>query len=271
MTTTGGRPGVPGQSFIQPGQLVEGASPDVDLAQGEFGVRQELTPRSELEISGGPFSLDYLQSNEGLNTLRDRSAGSARIRAHPSLTPIDHLNVSLSANSTDLSNAVGGTFEVQDPTTPTPSTSTPARPERPAEPRGGLDANWTELWSTTIAIGVRRLHTRTTNALRPLTRISSHRRGVVPFVDFVPEYFSDTGPGVIGQLSLRRVLPRGEVALSYQRETRTTSSLFASNVNVDTVGLAWVHRLDVAPHVLDARKLGAQRVREQQHPVLPGD
>src|SRR5262249_31722283 len=45
----------------------------------------------------------------------------------------------------------------------------------------------------------------------------------------------------------RRILPRGELGLSYSRETRTTSSLFASNVNVDSVALGFVHRL--APRV----------------------
>ena len=63
---------------------------------------------------------------------------------------------------------------------------------------------------------------------------------MVPFTDFVPVDFDDTGPGVVGEISVTRVLPRGQFALSYSRETRTTSSLFASDVNVDTYSLGWV-------------------------------
>ena len=108
----------------------------------------------------------------------------------------------------------------------------------------GWTRSWSELWSTTVEVGGRRLHTRTSDALRPLTRVGvSPQFGVVPFTDFVPVGFQDTGPGVVGELSITRLLPRGTVALSYTRETRTTSSLFASNVNVDTVALGWIHRL----------------------------
>lgn len=69
----------------------------------------------------------------------------------------------------------------------------------------------------------------------------------MPFVDFVPADFSDTGPGVVGELSIQRLLPRGTAGLSYTRETRTSSSLFASDVNVDTFALAYIHHL--APRV----------------------
>ena len=245
VTTTPGQGGVPGQSIIQPGELIEGATPDVDLAQGVFGVRQELSPRTELEVSGGPFSLDYLEDNQGLNSLRDRSGWFGGVTATHLLTPIDHMTLSLSANSTDLSDAVGGTFFVADPGDPhTVNINTGETRSDLQSLSLGWTRNWTELWSTNIAVGGRRLHTRTVNALRPLTRISLTSAGVVPFVDFVPVDFSDTGPGVIGEISIRRVLPRGEVALSYSRETRTTSSLFASDVDVDTVTLGWVHRLN---------------------------
>jgi hypothetical protein len=245
VTTTGGTGGVPGETIVQPGQLIEGAAPDLDVAQGVAGVRQQLTPRTKLELSGGPFSINYLnQNNAGFNSFRDRSGWFGDLTLTHTLTPLDQLTASLSANSTDLSNIVGATVPVNDPFDPhTVGLNTGDTTSDLQSLTFGWTRNWTELWSTTIAIGGRRLHTRTTNALRPLTRLAFTSGGVDPFVDYVPEEFSDTGPGVVGEFSLKRTLPRGEVALSYSRETRTTSSLFASDVNVDTVTFGWVHRL----------------------------
>src|SRR5262249_27968704 len=61
---TGGS-GTPNTPVIVPGQLIEGSVPNVDLGQGEFGGRYQLTPRSKLQLSGGPFSVNYLASSVG--------------------------------------------------------------------------------------------------------------------------------------------------------------------------------------------------------------
>ena len=245
VTTTPGQPGVPGETIVQPGELIEGANPALNLAQGVFGVRQQLTPRTDLQVSGGPFSIDYLQDNQGLNSLRDRWGWFGGATLSHVLTPIDQLSFSLNANATDLSDTVGAIVPVNDPRDfHTAELNT-------GETRSDLQSlsiswtrSWTELWRTSVAVGGRRLHTETIDAMRPLTRVAVTSGGVVPFVDFVPEDFSDTGPGVIGELSIERILPRGNVSLSYSRETRTTSSLFASDVNVDSVSLSWVLRLN---------------------------
>jgi hypothetical protein len=245
VTIPGEAPGVPGETVITPGELIEGATPDVNLAQGTFGLRQQLTPRLQLELSGGPFSIDYLGANQGVNGLRDRSGWSAGGTFDYTLTPIDRVSLDLRGNSTDFSDAFSQqAFFVDDPANPhsIAINTGKTRSDQQSLTLGWL-RTWSELWSTTIAVGGRRLYTRTTDALRPLTRVGVSQFGVVSFTDFVPEEFSDTGPGVVGEFTLKRLLPRGEAALSYSRETRTTSSLFASNVNVDTVSLGWVHRL----------------------------
>jgi hypothetical protein len=244
VTTPGSGP-VPGEAVVQPGQLVEGASPDTDIGQGTFGVRQELTPRLELEVSGGPYSVDYLEDHNGLNQLRDRNGWYGGATFTYLLSPIDRTTLTMQGTGTDFSDAFGNPFLVNDPSDPhTVNINTGVTTSDQQSLTVGWTRSWSELWSTTIAVGGRRLHTRTTNALRPLTRVGINPQiGVVPFTDFIPVGFDDTGPGVVGEISVTRELPRGQFALSYSRETRTTSSLFASNVNVDTYSLGWVHRL----------------------------
>jgi hypothetical protein len=245
VVTPGAGSPVPGESIVEPGELIEGATPDVDLAQGTFGMRQDLTPRLQLVLSGGPFSIDYLEDHQGLNTLRDRSGWFGGATFQYALTPIDQMSLELQGNSTDFADAFSqNPFPVNDPTNPhSVNINTGETTSDQQSLTLGWTRSWSELWSTTVAVGGRRLHTRTTDALRPLTRVSVSQFGIVPFVDFVPVEFDDTGPGVVGELSVTRLLPRGQLALSYTRETRTTSSLFASDVNVDTVALGWIHRL----------------------------
>jgi len=249
LTQIPGSGGLPGETLITPGELIEGATPDVNLGQGDFGVRQELTPRLQLQLSGGPFEVDYLKSDTVVTGLRDRSGWYGGPTLSYDLTPLDQVSLDLTFNSTDFSDAFGlQEFFVADPTDPhSVRLNTGKTLSEQQSLTLGWTRQWSEVWTTTIAAGGRRLHTRTTDALRPLTRVAPSSAGVVAFVDYVPESFSDTGPGVVGEVSLTRMLPRGQAALSYSRETRTTSSLFASDVNVDTVALGWIHRL--APRV----------------------
>ena len=242
-------PALPGETVITPGQLIEGATPDVNLGQGNFGVRQELTPRLQLQLAGGPYEIDYLKSANVVTGLRDRSGWFAGPTLTYDLTPLDQVSLDLSYSQTDFADVFSAsTFFVADPTDPhTISINTGKTTSEQQSLTLGWTRQWSEVWTTTIAAGGRRLNTTTKDALRPLTRVAASPSGVVPFIDYVPESFSDTGPGVVGEVSLTRILPRGQLALSYSRETRTTSSLFASNVNVDSVSLGWLHRL--APRV----------------------
>ena len=243
VTTTGGSAGVPGETVISPGQLIEGATPDVNLGQGNFGVRQDLTPRLQLQLAGGPFEIDYLQQS-GATTWRDRSGWYAGPTLTYMVSPLDQMTLDLQATGTDFSDTFSqNSFFVNDPSDPHSIFINTGKTKSDQQSLTlGWTRQWTELLSTTIEVGGRRLHTRTLDALRPLTRVAPTPSGLVSFVDFVPEDFSDTGPGIVGQFSISRTLPRGQVALTYSRETRTTSSLFASDVNVDTVSVGFVHR-----------------------------
>jgi hypothetical protein len=251
IVTTTDSNGIPGEPVVTPGQLIEGSVPDVDLGQGEFGVRQELTPRLLLSLSGGPYEINNLEDHAGLNTLRDRSGWFAGPTLDYQLTPLDHVSLQLQATGTDFSDAFSQTeTPVNDPTDPHGvHLNTGKTLSEQQSLTIGWTRTWSELWTTNFAIGGRRLYTKTTDALRPLTRVGVNPQfgEIVAFVDYVPVEFNDTGPGVVGEISLQRVLPRGQIGLSYWRETRTTSSLFASNVNVDSVSLGFVHRL--APRV----------------------
>src|SRR5262249_17384290 len=160
----------PGQEVITPGQLIEGSVPEVDLGQGEFGVRQELTPRLQLSVSGGPFEIDNLEDHQGLNTLRDRSAWFAGPTLDYQLTPLDHVSLPLQATGPGLSGAsIHAPTEVQDPTDPHEGhVNTGKTLSEQQSLTIGWTRSWSEVWSTTFAIGGRRLHTKTTDALRPL-------------------------------------------------------------------------------------------------------
>ena len=247
ITSGSGGTGTPNTPVIVPGQLIEGAAPNVDLAQGEFGGRYQLTPRSKLTLSGGPFSLDYLASSVGRSDLRDRDGWFTKLSLTHDLSYLDQLSFDLAANSTNIANAILGTVPVNDPFDPhtvQPNTGTDISNQQSFSV--AWDRTWDELWSTHVEIGVRRLESQTKNALRAVTRVGPPPTGTgdsVPFRDFVSTDFDAVGPGVIGGLTIRRVLPRGRVQLSYMRETRTSSSTFNSDVNVDDVSLSYVHNL----------------------------
>ncbi len=248
ITFTDSGAGVPGQPVIQPGQIVAGSVPNVDIGQGEFGARYLLSPRSKLSVSGGPYSVDYLSSTFADSEFRDSTGWFGRVALEHSLTALDRLTVSFVDSSTDLANVTTSTAQVPNP-------SDPANPEVVDINTGkslsdqqnlsiGWDRTWSEVWTTHFSIGGRRLHSQTLGVTRPITRVTpTLNGGVVAFEDFVPTNFDDTGPGLIGGFSIERALPRGSARFSYQRETINTGSLSSSNVNVDTVELSWVHRL----------------------------
>ena len=244
-------PGAPTEPVINPGDLIEGSVPVVDLAQGEFGGRYLLSPRSKLTLSGGPFSLNYLKSEVGRTDLRDRDGWFTRLQLQYAVTYLDSVFAQLGANSTNTADAIFSPVAVNDPFDPhTTVLNTGKDISNQQSFTVGWDRNWSELWTTHIEIGVRRLESLTKDANRAVTRVgpspndpNADALGIVGFTDFVATDLDDVGPGVIGELDIRRVLPRGRAQLSYARETRTTSSLFGSDVDVDTVSLAYVHNL----------------------------
>ena len=70
----------------------------------------------------------------------------------------------------------------------------------------GWNRTWNELWTTSGSIGVRRLHTQTLGASRPVTHVAPAPAlpgGVQPVVEFIPTDFEDTGPGLIGSMVVR--------------------------------------------------------------------
>lgn len=234
-------PGVPGEVVVQPGELLEGNAPSVDLGQGELGGEYLLSPRSKLTLRGGPFLIDYLDNAPNAETLRDRSGWFANLALQRSLTAQDRFTAELGANSTDIAEANFGARTLADGDVVEISSGKSTSDLQSLSL--GWSRTWSEYWTTSASVGVRRLHSETLGVTRPITRVTAVPGIVQPFTDFVPTDFDDVGPGLIGELSLQRTLPRGFVSFSYARETRTTSSVFASDVNVDTVLAMWVHRL----------------------------
>jgi hypothetical protein len=252
VTISGGAPGVPGEPVISPGQLIEGDVPNVDLGQGQFGVRYLLTPRSKLTLSGGPFTIDYLSNPIGRTDLRDRNGWFGSVGFEHALTALDTLTVELGANSTAFDNAIQAQVPIADPFDPhTVDVNTGKVTSDQLSLSLGWRRTWSELWTTSVSLGGRRLRSDTRNSSEPVTRVSVATAGGQPpdslglagFTDYVPTNFSDVGPLAIGEITIERVLPRGRAFLSYSRETRTTSSLATNNVNVDTASLSYVHRL----------------------------
>jgi len=244
-------PGTGSEPVIIPGELIEGSIPNVDLAQGELGARYLLTPLDKLTLSGGPYLIDYLGSQAGRTDLRDRSGWFTRLGLAHSLTYLDTISFELGASSTDTDDAIFRNVPVNDPFDPHLVPVNTGKDQSDLQSFTiGWDRNWNELWVTHFEIGVRRLDSTTKNAQREVSRVgpasipgSGDSLGVAQFTDFVPTDFESVGPGIIGSLTIRRALPRGRAELSYQRETRTTSSLFSSDVNVDSLALAYIHNL----------------------------
>lgn len=144
VTTTGGSAGVPGETVVQPGQLVEGATPDVDLGQGTFGVKQDLSPRTSMTFSGGPFSIDYLESGSGLNQWRDRWGWYGTVNLDHVLTPLDHVTLELSAYSTDFSDAFSAPVEVEEPGNPHTAQINTGKTKSDQQ---SLSLGWTHSWT----------------------------------------------------------------------------------------------------------------------------
>jgi hypothetical protein len=245
-------PGVPSEPVISPGQLIEGNVPNVDLAQGQFGARYMLSPLSRLSVSGGPFSVDYLANEIGRTDLRDRAGWFGQVELEQNLTALDSLTVDLGANSTGLDNAVLAQVPIADPFDPHVTDVNVGKVTSDQLSLSvGWSRMWSELWKTSISLGGRRLHTHTRGASEPVTQVSlatfggrpPDSLGLAGYTDFVPLTFDDTGPLMIGEVTIERSLPRGRAFLSYSRETRTTSSLAASDVNVDTASATYVHHL----------------------------
>ncbi len=242
ITFTNPGQGVPGEPVVQPGQIIEGRVPNVDLGQGEFGARYLLTPRDKLTLSGGPYSIDYLTSTFSDSEARDQNGWFGRLMLERNLSALDRLTVSFGDNSTNVANVVLGSAQV--PVNPgTVDIQTGKSVSDQQSISIGWDRNWSELWTTRFSIGVRRLHSVTSDASRPITRVVPTTLDAIQFTDYVPTTFDDTGPGLIGAFTIQRALPRGSIGLSFSRETRATGSLNASDVNVDSVELSWIHRL----------------------------
>jgi hypothetical protein len=245
-------PGQNPEPIVSPGQLIEGSVPLIDLAQGEFGGRYLLTPRDKLSLSGGPYLIDYLKTELGRTDLRDRDGYFVRLSWDHNLTAIDKLTTELNVTNTNTDNADFAVVQVQDVLNPHSATINTGQDISNQQAFTiAWERNWSELWLTHFEIGVRRLESITKNANRQISRVgpcvsstcTPDSLGLAAFTDFQSERFDSVGPGIVGGLTIRRVLPRGRAELSYQRETRTTSSLFSSDVNVDTAALAYVHNL----------------------------
>jgi hypothetical protein len=238
-------PGVPTEPVLQPGQLVEGAVPNVDLGQGQFGFRYLLSPRSKLSLSAGPFLIDYLSSPSLPHSgFRDRDGYFANLTLDRSLSSVDSLSFSLDANTTNFNNVFIGVAPSQNPNGAPPIPINTGTTESDLQSFSvGWNRTWNELWTTSISLGARRLETVTRNQLQQATRLAVTPSGVTAFADFVETDSDNVGPGAIGAVSIQRLFSRGLIAASYSRETRTTSSVSASNVNVDAASLTFKWRL----------------------------
>jgi hypothetical protein len=234
IVTISGAPGAPGEPVVSPGELVSGAVPNLDLGQAEIGARYALSPRSRLSLSGGPYSLDYLEGSQPFSQFRDQSGWFTRLSLLRNLSQIDSLRATLGASSAPLDD-FSNTGLIHSGTTDSDQQNLSL----------GWERHWNELWTTSLTIGVRRLESATTGASRPITfaEFDPGAGAIVGVTRFVPTDFDSVGPGIIGGFTIERVMPRGGLALSYQRETRTTSSLFASDVNVDTITASYIHKL----------------------------
>jgi len=238
-----------GQPVIQPGQLVEGASPTVNLDQGVAGVRYLLTPRSQLELTGGPFSVSYGHNDTGVFDNRDRDGWFGSLSLDYQLTVLDKLSIGLSANNTNLQDVVSGqTYVYESPFAPAPTIFDLQTGESHSEQQSvnlGWYRAWSPAWSSNLSVGVRRLHTEVTGASTPATQVVLLFGFPIP--NLLPVYvasdFDDTGPGLVGEFRITRSFTRSALALGYSRETRSTSSNVTSDVNVDTFDLTFTHRL----------------------------
>ena len=228
VTTSPGAPGVPGQPVIEPGELISGSVPNVDLGQGEAGVRYALTPRSKLSLSGGGYTVQYL-GNQTEN--RNSDSWFARSSVGYNQSALDYLSLNLTTTSSVIDNLISGNLQTGTSDSDQQSLTI------------GWNRTWSELWSTNLSLGGRRLHTKTANTSRPITFVVPTTGGARPVLSSTLMTFEDTGPGFVGGLTIERKFPRGDLGFSYSRETITTGSLAVSNVNVDSLTLSYVHRL----------------------------
>ena len=240
------QPGQPGEPVISPGQLIEGAVPTADVGQGQAGSRYLLTPLSKLSISGGPYSINHIGTTAAHSGLRDRDGYFADLTLDRTLSANDGLSFSVDANTTNFSDVVIGNAPIQNPIDPhSIPISSGATESDLLSFSVGWNRTWNELWTTSLSVGGRRLESSTTGAFEPTTRIAPNPGSgqVSAFTDFVKTDTDAVGPGWIGGLSVQRLFARGVLAASYSRETRSTSSVSASNVDVDVVSLTYKWRL----------------------------
>jgi len=257
-----------GQPVVTPGQIVEGNAPDVNIEQGVGGFRFALTPLTELELSGGPYSVSYGESPASNEEIRDRDGWFAGLSLDHQLTALDKLSFNLSTSNNDQDDIVSGTTLVvsgselvANPTTFPLEVAEIDTGKSRSEQQSvtvGWQRLWSPVWRTNLAVGVRRLHTEVTGATRGATQV------IVPPVciplppgpplcfpgdtpeestAFTQNDFDDTGPGIVGELQVTRTFARSALSFGYSRETRSTSSAVTSDVNVDTFSFQYSHQL----------------------------
>ncbi len=261
-----------GQVEIVPGHLVSGGAPDIDTEAATLGVRYDFTPRTTLQLSGGPTNVAYNRHPVGSTTYRDRAGWFARSLVAYELSPRDQLSLDVQALGLDQDDATAfffkepaavtigaGGFELVTVNDNLAVGTGESRSEQQLAMLG-WGRSWSPVWYTRFSVGARRLHSEVEDAwalastaarLCILTPFGCFPTGTkVPATTFTPVDFDDTGPGVIGEVLLRRTFERSLLTLSYRRSTEVNSGATTSDVDVDTF-------------TVELRRLLAQRVTLQ--------
>ena len=231
-----------GQPIVTPGQVLEGNVPDVNIDQGIGGIRYELTPLSTLSFSGGPYSVRYGQSDAGGTDNRNRDGWTAGVDLTHRLTTMDTVSLGVDASNTDQQNVsfLGVEGLAFQPTLVELQTGKSVSDQQSINL--GWTRTWNEAWSTDVTLGVRRLHTRSTDVSTPATGVTLF---FIPLQSkaFALTDFDDTSPLVVGEIRVARTFLRSALSLGFTRETRSASSGATSDVNVSTFDLLFTHRL----------------------------
>ena len=242
-------PGATGQD----GVILSAGAPDVNIDQGTGGLRYNFDLRTRSELSGGPFDVSYNHHPLGQTTYRDRDGWFVNWNLTHQLTQLDKLTLDLGANVTDQQSTTAAFFDQTNglnSTTSIPLDTGKSRSEQQSV-TFGWERAWSPVWLTGISVGVRRLDSHISGASRqastPAPTLIDEGGNVVfgfaPTNTFIPVDFDDTGPAMIGTLTVRRSFERSLLTFTYERETQVASGALSSDVNVDTFSLEYTHRL----------------------------
>jgi hypothetical protein len=212
------------------GAVFNSAQPSLTEEQGTLGFSYDLTPLTQLLITGQAGRLNYDQDRETLDTdYRDRDFGSGRMVLAHRLSSIDQLRLDFLYNGTVYEELARGQAE---------STIEQGRIE--------WRRSWSERWTTSASIGVSYLISKDEDV--PSTAGFALFSPILPplenqFVTSGTTSSTDRSVGLVGEVGIERTFARSWLRLSYSRDTRSTGGSGQTDFNIDSFALEFRHRL----------------------------